>query len=96
MILTIEESTTAQWLYSELRDKVDELIICDPYRNHLLSEGAKTDKIDSQKLVKLLCSNLLKSVFHSHNDFIYLRKIVSGYEDVVRAESVSKTKDLLF
>ena len=32
-ILTIEETTTSQWLYSELKDDVDELLICDPYRN---------------------------------------------------------------
>ena len=83
-ILTIEETSTSQWLYSELRDCVDELTVCDPYRNHLLSEGPKTDKIDSCKLVKLLRTNLLKPVYHSHDDFIYLRKIVSGYEDVVQ------------
>ena len=84
-ILTIEETTTSQWLYSELRDDVDELVICDPHRNRLLSEGAKTDKIDAEKLVSLLGAKLLKPVFHSGDDFIYLRKIVSGYEDVVKA-----------
>src|SRR5262249_49348737 len=53
-IMTIEETTPAHWLYVELKDLVDRLIICDPYRNKLLSEGAKTDKIDSVKLVQLL------------------------------------------
>ena len=43
-ILTIEETTTSQWLYSELKNNVDEILICDPYRNRLLSEGAKTDR----------------------------------------------------
>lgn len=33
-ILTIEESTPSQWLYTELEGFVDELIVCDPYRNH--------------------------------------------------------------
>jgi hypothetical protein len=28
--LTFEESTSSQWLYTELRDLVDELIVCDP------------------------------------------------------------------
>lgn len=37
-ILTVEESTGSQWLYTELLDEVDELIICDPHRNHLLKE----------------------------------------------------------
>lgn len=84
-ILTLEETNTSQWLYVELRDKVDELIICDPYRNHLLSEGAKTDRLDAVKLVTLLKAGLLKAVYHSTDSFMELRKLVSGYEDVVKA-----------
>jgi transposase len=84
-VLTIEESTTAQWLYTEFREHVDQLIICDPRRNRLLSEGPKTDRIDAEKLVTLLRSDLLKPVFHSADQFIYLRKLVSGYEDLVKA-----------
>lgn len=71
-VLTLEETTTSQWLYTELKDCVDEIFVCDPYRNKLLSEGAKTDKIDSEKLVQLLRSGLLKRVFHSNDKFIYL------------------------
>ena len=84
-ILTFEETSTAQWLYVELKKEVEELVICDPYRNRLLSEGAKTDKIDAKKLVLLLKNNLLKPVFHSADEFIELRKILSGYEDRVKA-----------
>lgn len=84
-IITIEETTTSQWLYTELKDFVDEILVCDPYRNRLLSEGAKTDKIDAKKLVQLLRAGLLKKVFHSGDEFIYLRKLVSGYEDLVKS-----------
>lgn len=84
-ILTIEESTSSQWLYIELKNSVDKIIICDPCRNHLLSEGAKTDKIDAIKLVQLLKSNLLKEVYHTGNDLIYIRKIVSAYDDLILA-----------
>lgn len=84
-ILAIEETTTSQWLYTELKDHVDRIVICDPVRNHLLSEGAKTDKIDASKLVQLLKANLLKEVFHSSDRFLNLRRVVSGYEDVIRA-----------
>lgn len=83
-ILTLEESTGAQWLYTELKSRVDKLIICNPHRNRLLSEGAKNDKIDATKLVKLLKANLLKEVYHSSDELIELRKRVSGYEDLVR------------
>lgn len=84
-ILTIEETDTAQWLYLELKEHVDEIIICDPYRNKLLSEGAKTDKNDARKLVTLLKNNLLKPVYHSGELLFGLRKLVSGYEDIVKS-----------
>jgi transposase len=84
-ILTFEETTTAQWLYVELVEYVDKIIVCDPHRNKLLSEGPKTDKIDATKLAKLLKADLLKPVFHTGDEIIYLRKILSGYEDLVKA-----------
>ncbi len=83
-ILVIEESTSSQWIYVELKDEVDRFFICDPRRNHLLKEGVKTDKIDSVKLVKLLKAGLLKEVYHSTEDYIYLRRLVSSYDDLVR------------
>jgi transposase len=96
-ILTTEESTSAQWLYVELRKHLDKIIICDPYRNRLLSEGPKNDKIDSKKLVKILRANLLKEVYHSTEDVVELRKLVSGYEDIVKTGVRFKNqKDALF
>lgn len=84
-VMTLEETTTSQWLYTELKGDVDRLMICDPVRNHLLSEGAKTDKIDASKLVQLLRANLLKEVYHSSETFLEWRRLASGYEDVVKA-----------
>jgi len=84
-ILAIEETSTTQWLYTELKDCVDKIFVCDPYRNRLLSEGPKTDKIDATKLVHLLKSGLMKEVYHSCDKFLHLRRLVSGYEDLVKA-----------
>jgi len=84
-IVTIEETTTTQWLYVELVEYVDKIVICDPLRNRLLSEGPKTDKIDASKLVQLLKANLVKEVYHSTDTFLYLRRVISGYEDLVKA-----------
>jgi transposase len=84
-ILAIEETTTSQWLYAELNDYVDRILICDPTRNKLLNEGAKSDKIDATKLVQLLKAGLMKEVYHSNDKFLYLRRVVSGYEDLVEA-----------
>jgi transposase len=84
-ILTIEETTTAHWLYVELKGSVDKILICDPYRNQLLSEGPKTDRIDAVKLCQLLRSGLLKEVYHSLDEDYKIRKLVSAYEDLVKA-----------
>lgn len=84
-ILTIEECGVSHWLYVELKGDVDRVLICDPYRNRLLSDGPKTDKIDAAKLVQLLKADLLKEVFHSDDRFLDLRRLVSGYGDLVRA-----------
>jgi hypothetical protein len=84
-IMAIEETTTTQWLYTELKDYVDRIFICDPTRNKLLNEGPKNDKIDARKLVHLLKSGLMKEVYHSNDRFLYLRRLVSGYEDLVKA-----------
>jgi len=84
-ILTIEETTTSHWLYVELHDQADKIFICDPYRNKLLSDGPKTDRIDAGKLCKLLKNRMMKEVFHSTNELYELRKLVSYYDDEVRA-----------
>jgi transposase len=84
-VLTVEETTTSQWLYTELKEHVNKIIVCDPNRNHLLSEGPKTDRIDAAKLVRLLKAGMMKEVFHSGDKFLYMRRIVSGYEDLVKA-----------
>ena len=84
-IITFEETTTAHWLYLEVRDEVDQILICDPYRNRLLSDGPKTDTIDAAKLCLLLRAGLLKEVFHRDDELYQLRHLVSAYEDVVKA-----------
>jgi transposase len=91
-ILALEESNNSQWLYVEIREHVDKLVVCDPYRNHLLSDGPKTDKIDATKLVRLLRADLLKEVFHTTDQIIYLRKLVSHYQDVIRAGVMIKNQ----
>lgn len=85
IVLTIEETTTSHWLYVELLDYVDRIIICDPYRNRLLSDGPKNDKIDAGKLCQLLRGGLLKEVYHSCDNLYDLRQLTSAYEDLIKA-----------
>jgi len=82
IILTIEETTTSHWLYVELKDYVDRIIICDPFKNRLLSDGPKTDKIDAKKLCYLLRAGLLKEVFHTTDRLYSYRQLLSAYNDL--------------
>jgi hypothetical protein len=77
IILTFEETTTSRWLWTELRGCVDEILVCDPYRNRLLSEGPKTDKIDAENLVRLL-----RELDHPMEQFILngIDEQISSYE----------------
>ena len=84
-ILTIEETTSTHWLYVELKDVVDKIVICDPYRNHLLGSGPKNDKIDSEKLCVLLKGGLLNEVFHTCDKLYDQRQLLSAYVDLVKA-----------
>jgi len=84
-ILTIEETTGSHWLYVELVESVDKLLICDPYRNSLLNEGSKNDKIDARKLCLLLRSGMLKEVYHTSNEDYKIRKLASAYIALVKS-----------
>jgi transposase len=96
-ILTLEETTTSQWLYVELVGAVDKLIVCDPYQNKLLSNGPKNDVIDATKLVKLLRADLLRPVFHSLDRIAELRKLISAYDDLImRGVRLKNQRSALF
>ena len=85
IILTIEETTTSQWLYVEIKDFVDRIIICDPYYNRLLSDGPKNDKIDAEKLCTLLRGGFLKEVYHTTDDMYNNRQLLSAYNALKKA-----------
>ncbi len=84
-ILTIEETTGAQWLYVELKDYVDKIIICNTYRNALLKEGPKNDAKDAKDLCRLLRAGMIKEVYHSTDENYKIRKFFSAYNDLVKA-----------
>jgi transposase len=78
--VTFEESTQAEWVYELLRSHVTEVVVCDPRRNKLLSEGSKADKVDARKLADLLRSGMLRSVYHGHQATRKLKELVRAYE----------------
>jgi transposase len=63
--LVIEEGPLADWLSRSLSPHVDEMVVCDPYRNALIAkEGDKSDPIDWRKLAQLCRGGYIKAVHH--------------------------------
>lgn len=78
--VTFEECTQAHWLYEVVRGFVAEVIVCDPRRNKLLSEGSKGDKADARKLGELLYAGMVRAVYHGNQGTRRLKELVRGYE----------------
>ena len=84
-ILTIEETTSTHWLYVELKEYVEKILVCDPYRNRLLGDGPKNDDIDARNLSLLLRGGFLKEVYHTMEEDYMIRKLISSYEDLIKS-----------
>jgi hypothetical protein len=66
--LTFEEGPLADWLSRELRSSVDELVVCEPRRNHWIArDGDKDDPLDAHKLADLYRGGYLKAVYQSQS-----------------------------
>lgn len=84
--VTFEEGPLADWLSRELRDHVDELVVCEPRRNHWIArDGDKDDAIDALKLAELYRGGYLKPVHQPQSlERSLLKQQVSLYHDRVR------------
>jgi len=78
--VTFEETTQADWLYEIVRRHVAEVVVCDPRRNKLLSEGSKADKVDARRLAELLRVGMLRPVYHGKEGAGKLKQLVRGYQ----------------
>ena len=67
--LTIEEGTLTYWASQVARPCVSQVIVCDPRENALIYKSPnKKDKVDTQRLCRLLRLGELKHVYHPEND----------------------------
>lgn len=81
--LTFEESTLSRWLHAVIEPLVDKLIICNPiYLNR--KQGPKNDYTDALHLAQQLRGDFLVPVYHSQNELMELRILVSAYQDIVK------------
>jgi transposase len=94
--LTFEEGPLADWLTRELRDSVNELVVCEPRRNHWIAkDGDKDDPLDARKLADLFRGGYLKPVHQADSlKRSLLKQHVGLYHDRVR-ERVRQSNQLL-
>ncbi|MFV2068702.1 MAG: transposase [Pirellulales bacterium] len=84
--VTFEEGPLADWLFRNLSEYADELVVCEPRRNHLIAKDSdKDDPIDAEKLAQLYRGGYLKAVHHPESlDRAIFKQHVAGYRDAVR------------
>jgi transposase len=84
--LVIEEGPMADWLWRNLRTRVEEMVVCEPRRNRLIAEGGdKDDPVDAEKLAQLLRGGFVKAVHHPETlERSVLKQHVSLYHERVR------------
>ena len=81
--VTFEEGTQAAWLHDLLRPMVHQVVVCDPRRNKLLTEGNKGDRVDALKLAQLLRAGMLRAVYHGDRGVRALKELVRNYNCLV-------------
>ena len=79
VMVTLEEGTSAAWLYDLLKPHVTKATVCDPRKNALLKSGNKSDRIDARKLAELLRNGSLTAVYHGERGIRMLRELARSY-----------------
>jgi len=92
--VVIEEGPMADWAMRQVRPYVEEVIICDPRRNRLITDdGDKTDHLDPGKLIELYRLGALRPVHHpQRQSMMDLRGWVWAYHDQVELVTAAKNK----
>src|SRR5512132_270377 len=82
--VAFEEGCMAAWLYDLIRPLVKEVIVCDPRQNKLIQSGNKGDRVDANKLTRLMRLGELRSVYHGDQSIRDLKELVHTYDCLVR------------
>jgi transposase len=95
--LAFEEGSMAGWLQRNIKQCVDELIVCDPRRNaHVAKDGDKDDAIDAEKLNDLYRGGFLRPVHQLDSlQKVADKQLIGLYHDRV-AHRVAEGNHLLF
>lgn len=88
--LCMEEGMFSQWLYEELCDAVDELVVSQPSRH----QGTKSDSVDAHRCADALRRDALERVVYKTRPGKYteLRLAVRGHQAVTRDHVRAKNR----
>jgi len=83
--IAFEEGPLASWLYRNLKDHADQVIVCDPRKNAWIAKSSnKDDPIDAGKLADLLAGGYLNPVHHSDElDRDVFKAFIGSYHERV-------------
>ncbi len=79
-----EEGTWAAWLYDLLKPHVSEVVVCNPRKVALLSDGSKSDQIDAHKLAEQLYMNKIRPVYHGEHGLRTLKELARSYLTITK------------
>jgi transposase len=81
--VTLEEGTSAHWLYTLLEPQVAKVVVCDPRQNPRRLGEKKSDRLDARKLAELLRLGSLKPVYHGNTLGPALKELARSYRTLV-------------
>lgn len=81
--LVFEEGELAGWLYRNLINDLDQIVVAEPWYNRLIYDtDIKNDNLDAIKLVKLFRGGFIQPVHHTHDeDRAEFKRLVFAYHD---------------
>jgi len=95
--VAVEEGNLSDWCKRTLEGVVNEVVICDPRWNRLISEAEdKMDPVDAYRLGLLLWLGQLRPVYHADIEMQQLKELVISYwqssADLTRAKNRLKSQ----
>ncbi len=91
-MVVFEEGTQAAWLWSELQDVCDDILVCNPQSASILYRGNKSDKNDAQCLARGAYGNILKRVWHGGEELQNLKESARTYQCITEQNTRLKNQ----
>jgi transposase len=93
-----ESGPLAMWVRDTLETRLREVVVCDRRRTRLTTSGAKTDRIDADRLSDLIRRDQVFAVHVPYGDAALLRRYAFHYARMLRERSriIQRLRSLFF